>query len=194
MPALTSDAGGLPEANPLRENVVETRLFWDAGTGDVYRGASHAGALRGEPGGVKAKQATPTAETAAFAARCGVDHDRALQAMFVADPGEVAAYERRLVALLKPGGALDGASDDAYAAADAYVASREGGLAAILDAPRPVARCDACAEPAATLKRCTKCRLVAYCSVACQRKHWPAHKPDCCLPLSKGPARLAPTK
>jgi len=28
-------------------------------------------------------------------------------------------------------------------------------------------------------KKCTPCNTVSYCSVDCQRKHWPVHEPDC---------------
>mmetsp|Transcript_6353 Transcript_6353/g.12586 ORF Transcript_6353/g.12586 Transcript_6353/m.12586 type:complete len:184 (-) Transcript_6353:7-558(-) len=31
----------------------------------------------------------------------------------------------------------------------------------------------------ATLKRCSQCRQVAYCSVDCQKADWKRHKPDC---------------
>merc|ERR1711903_380840 len=48
----------------------------------MRRGASQRGALAGAPGGVKAKQAAPSATTAAFAARFGVPHDRALDVLF----------------------------------------------------------------------------------------------------------------
>ncbi|KAJ6457741.1 hypothetical protein C8R45DRAFT_1032927 [Mycena sanguinolenta] len=29
------------------------------------------------------------------------------------------------------------------------------------------------------LRRCSKCRLVSYCSRECQKKHWPEHKLEC---------------
>jgi sulfatase maturation enzyme AslB (radical SAM superfamily) len=31
----------------------------------------------------------------------------------------------------------------------------------------------------ATLKRCTECKAVRYCSKGCQRNHWPSHKSLC---------------
>lgn len=27
--------------------------------------------------------------------------------------------------------------------------------------------------------KCSACRSVSYCSVACQRQDWPKHKPNC---------------
>jgi len=30
-----------------------------------------------------------------------------------------------------------------------------------------------------TLKRCSRCQVVLYCSVSCQRSHWPLHKKKC---------------
>ena len=30
-----------------------------------------------------------------------------------------------------------------------------------------------------SMKRCTQCRSVLYCSRECQTKHWPAHKGEC---------------
>ena len=29
------------------------------------------------------------------------------------------------------------------------------------------------------LKRCARCHSIYYCSEACQREHWPTHKPQC---------------
>eukprot|EP00983_Pelagomonas_calceolata_P076646 1153508-Pelagomonas_calceolata.AAC.1 len=43
-------------------------------------------------------------------------------------------------------------------------------------------RARACAECGKTdggLQRCGGCRVVRYCSAACQRKAWPAHKKEC---------------
>lgn len=46
---------------------------------------------------------------------------------------------------------------------------------------RVCAFCGAVAgQDAPKLKRCANCRLVLYCSPACQRKHWKAgHKAEC---------------
>ena len=30
-----------------------------------------------------------------------------------------------------------------------------------------------------TLKRCKQCHMFYYCSAACQKQHWPTHKPYC---------------
>lgn len=55
-------------------------------------------------------------------------------------------------------------------------------LAATLKASSPP--CDMCSQPAG--KRCSRCGLKTYCSTACQRLHWPVHKPFC-----RAPARPA---
>lgn len=46
------------------------------------------------------------------------------------------------------------------------------------DAPKE-SKCCVCETEGAALKRCSLCREVAYCTVACQRKHWPEHKLVC---------------
>jgi hypothetical protein len=45
-----------------------------------------------------------------------------------------------------------------------------------------VSACSFCQKQDVALKRCSKCQAVAYCSVACQRNHWKAHKPECISP------------
>lgn len=47
-------------------------------------------------------------------------------------------------------------------------------------------KCVACQErealPLVTkFKKCSSCRSVYYCSVSCQRAHWPKHRPECPL-------------
>eukprot|EP01033_Poteriospumella_lacustris_P014151 gene14151-10104_t len=41
--------------------------------------------------------------------------------------------------------------------------------------------CEECpaTTPAVALRRCTKCKEVAYCSVGCQKAHWKVHKKSC---------------
>ena len=39
--------------------------------------------------------------------------------------------------------------------------------------------CAACKKMAENLKRCSRCRVVFYCSVECQRGHWGQHKSTC---------------
>lgn len=46
-----------------------------------------------------------------------------------------------------------------------------------------------CASP--TAKRCTRCWSVAYCSVACQTKHWAVHKKTCRPLVSAAPPLAA---
>ena len=50
--------------------------------------------------------------------------------------------------------------------------------------------CVACAKPSSST--CTRCRLVRYCTAACQRAHWPAHKVHCSPPVSATSATSAP--
>lgn len=40
-------------------------------------------------------------------------------------------------------------------------------------------RCAACKKIPENLKRCSRCRVVFYCSVECQRGHWAQHKATC---------------
>ena len=40
-------------------------------------------------------------------------------------------------------------------------------------------KCAHCAKTKSSLKRCSKCRSVSYCSVECQRLHWLQHKSTC---------------
>lgn len=42
--------------------------------------------------------------------------------------------------------------------------------------------CAVCGIVTGDLKRCGRCRSAAYCSEACQRKHWPTHKTSCASP------------
>lgn len=40
-------------------------------------------------------------------------------------------------------------------------------------------KCIGCKKSSPTLKRCSSCLSVIYCSVECQRAHWPIHKTPC---------------
>lgn len=40
-------------------------------------------------------------------------------------------------------------------------------------------RCEGCFEEGAWTKKCSRCKKVFYCSVECQRAHWPRHKKVC---------------
>jgi hypothetical protein len=43
----------------------------------------------------------------------------------------------------------------------------------------PLKYCEGCGLQALKMKKCGGCRAVRYCSEACQRQHWRAHKVDC---------------
>jgi hypothetical protein len=45
--------------------------------------------------------------------------------------------------------------------------------------------CASCGDINASL-RCTRCRIVVYCTPLCQRAHWPTHKPKCIENVSEG--------
>eukprot|EP01039_Chlorochromonas_danica_P012000 gene12000-13620_t len=47
--------------------------------------------------------------------------------------------------------------------------------------PTQCAFCEECPAnaPSVALRRCTKCKKVAYCSVGCQKAHWKVHKKSC---------------
>lgn len=42
----------------------------------------------------------------------------------------------------------------------------------------PIPQCSCCGS-AKAVRTCGRCRLVAYCSTACQAQHWDTHKPEC---------------
>ena len=44
---------------------------------------------------------------------------------------------------------------------------------------RPADVCCYCTKQNANLKRCGSCKSISYCSVECQRAHWPIHKLFC---------------
>jgi hypothetical protein len=41
--------------------------------------------------------------------------------------------------------------------------------------------CTVCSATDKKTMSCKHCRLVRYCSIECQKKHWPTHKPYCML-------------
>ena len=51
--------------------------------------------------------------------------------------------------------------------------------------------CAACQKTNCKLSACSKCHAVRYCSTACQRAHWRAHKPACVTPKDVKAANLA---
>lgn len=42
-----------------------------------------------------------------------------------------------------------------------------------------VERCNGCQLVSQTLRRCSRCLTVQYCSVVCQKQHWKQHKSEC---------------
>jgi hypothetical protein len=39
--------------------------------------------------------------------------------------------------------------------------------------------CAACSVKKVSLLKCSRCKTVSYCSIACQKEHWTTHKPRC---------------
>lgn len=76
--------------------------------------------------------------------------------------------------------ALSGAATTVLFPADAGEASAAPSLNAELKS------CGACAVNGAKL-RCTRCQGTWYCSKACQKAHWPAHRKCCYAPLATAP-------
>ena len=72
---------------------------------------------------------------------------------------------------------------------DAEIAHHRGNHAELMDAIQSRVRSDpeahrvhTCAECGIRrepMQVCSQCRVARYCGVACQRAHWPAHKPEC---------------
>lgn len=47
-----------------------------------------------------------------------------------------------------------------------------------------VTHCGSCKKGNVTLSKCSRCKSVAYCSVACQKAAWPTHKATCKAPAA----------
>ena len=76
----------------------------------------------------------------------------------------------------------------AQAPVNSLVQSRAVALVAALAEVPPPRACDGCgAVDAPELKRCGRCRSARFCSVACQRAAWPAHK-TVCVPVARATA------
>ena len=54
--------------------------------------------------------------------------------------------------------------------------------------------CANCQKSSIKLSACSKCHAVRYCSTACQRAHWRAHKPACISPNDVNEANVAKYK
>ncbi|KAL1643523.1 hypothetical protein SLS58_004883 [Diplodia intermedia] len=50
------------------------------------------------------------------------------------------------------------------------------------DVPGRCSSCEQLPDATTALRRCSRCRTVAYCSNACQTAHWPTHQPSCKRP------------
>jgi hypothetical protein len=48
--------------------------------------------------------------------------------------------------------------------------------------PADTEKCETCKKPreiAGVLRKCSRCKMVRYCGIDCQRAHWPVHKHVC---------------
>ncbi|KAK7483873.1 hypothetical protein BaRGS_00024890 [Batillaria attramentaria] len=51
-------------------------------------------------------------------------------------------------------------------------------------------KCSRCEKHSSNLRQCTGCFEVSYCSVSCQRNHWPLHRAACKKPESTKEAKM----
>jgi len=67
--------------------------------------------------------------------------------------------------------------------ASKLAAERENGPAAQLPREVPATsgapECSSCGKASGALKRCSRCKSAAYCSVECQKRAWRQHKLVC---------------
>ena len=77
-------------------------------------------------------------------------------------------------------------ADDIQSVNEAAACSPEQAMTPVLDAPHvrqfsSIPRCSGCGRQATSLKKCSRCRVAAYCSRACQVHHWKegGHKQEC---------------
>ncbi|GLC36998.1 hypothetical protein PLESTB_000170200 [Pleodorina starrii] len=80
----------------------------------------------------------------------------------------------------------DAPAADAADAVAADAAPDTGASSSSAAAAKPAAAglkaCACCSQPlngGGLPQRCSQCKAVYYCSAACQKKHWPEHKPNC---------------
>jgi hypothetical protein len=52
--------------------------------------------------------------------------------------------------------------------------------------------CEGCGASGGSLKRCSRCRAVSYCSKTCQVEHWGVHKASCSKPAGHPAAAPSP--
>jgi len=46
--------------------------------------------------------------------------------------------------------------------------------------------CAACGKTSHTLKQCSQCKTISYCSKSCQQSDWSKHKTSCHIPMKEG--------
>jgi len=83
------------------------------------------------------------------------------------------------------------AEDEEPMAFDTALAVSWANLFALLGQSAAVdSRCAQCSKQAAEFKRCTRCKQVSYCGVACQNADWKRHKKTCALPVQDVAAKV----
>ena len=113
IPAVTSDHGGLPEANPVARLVINSPLRFNMKTRKLYRDGE-------DPANPPARRSIGN-----LAAFKGDALPGMIEALEAANEDEVAGYAAALLPLVSEPSELQRASDDAFGSAQAWVSERQ---------------------------------------------------------------------
>lgn len=103
---------------------------------------------------------------------------KAAEGLLLQTPSTLASIEAELSARSPPSGSGGSAAAAGSPAAHAATGSSRLGELAQAMAVRSIT-CSGCGTGALGLRRCGGCLQAQYCSVECQRLHWPEHKKVC---------------
>ena len=101
----------------------------------------------------------------------------------------VMSLQDRYVGAGSSGGGGGSGGEPSHHAASRQHAEHAGGASVEETAGGGANACAACggdSSPGSALQRCSRCHSVRYCSVGCQRTHWPAHKASCAAAAAAG--------